>query len=116
MIDTDKYEGHTEGPWRIVEGDSIYDENEYWLAIRSAKGFDVTELSGTTSDIGKSDWNLIADAPLLLAEVKRLHEELNAKIALITDVDEMINESWNFCITQDDWNELVNKHYGDDEE
>tara|TARA_R100001509_G_scaffold122880_1_gene76731 strand:+ start:158 stop:514 length:357 start_codon:yes stop_codon:yes gene_type:complete len=74
MIDTDKYEGHTEGPWRIVEGDSIYDENEYWLAIRSAKGFDVTELSGTTSDIGKSDWNLIADAPLLLAEVKRLSE------------------------------------------
>tara|TARA_Y100001937_G_scaffold70235_1_gene95646 strand:+ start:122 stop:478 length:357 start_codon:yes stop_codon:yes gene_type:complete len=76
MIDTDKYEGHTEGPWRIVEGDSIYDENEYWLAIRSAKGFDVTELSGTTSDIGKSDWNLIADAPLLLAEVKRLREAL----------------------------------------
>ena len=76
MIDTDKYEGHTEGPWRIVEGDSIYDENEYWLAIRSAKGFDVTELSGTTSDIGKSDWNLIADAPLLLAEVKRLREGL----------------------------------------
>ena len=88
MIDTDKYEGHTEGPWRIVEGDSIYDENEYWLAIRSAKGFDVTELSGTTSDIGKSDWNLIADAPLLLAEVKRLRE---GRLDLINEVVRIIN-------------------------
>tara|TARA_B100001094_G_C18150391_1_gene783352 strand:+ start:1252 stop:1530 length:279 start_codon:yes stop_codon:yes gene_type:complete len=49
-----------------------------------------------------------------LIEVKRLREELNAKIALITEVDTMIGDKWN--VTQDDWNELVNKHYGDDEE
>lgn len=46
-------------------------------------------------------------------EVKRLREELNAKIALITEVDTMIGDKWN--VTQDDWNELVNKHYGDDD-
>jgi hypothetical protein len=61
-----------------------------------------------------NDLALIADAPKLLAEVERLREKLNAKIALITEVDTMIGDKWN--VTQDDWNELVNKHYGDDEE
>ena len=46
MIDTDKYEGHTEGPWG-------------WFS------------SSTLSDANKL---LMADAPLLLAEVKRLRE------------------------------------------
>ena len=50
----------------------------------------------------------------LECEVERLREKLNAKIALITEVDTMIGDKWN--VTQDDWNELVNKHYGDDEE
>ena len=105
MIDTDKYEGHTEGPWTAEYGDyTTHVTNSDGVVVASV-GFELDK-----------DGQLIADAPLLLAEVKRLHEELNAKIALITDVDEMINESWNFCITQDDWNELVNKHYGDDEE
>jgi len=48
MIDTDKYEGHTEGPWG-------------WFS------------SSTLSDANKL---LMADAPLLLAEVKRLREQL----------------------------------------
>tara|TARA_R110000822_G_scaffold188971_1_gene327997 strand:+ start:575 stop:796 length:222 start_codon:yes stop_codon:yes gene_type:complete len=50
----------------------------------------------------------------LITEIMRLREKLNAKIALITDVDTMIGDKWN--VTQDDWNELVNKHYGDEEE
>tara|TARA_R110002167_G_scaffold22977_2_gene81819 strand:+ start:3682 stop:3996 length:315 start_codon:yes stop_codon:yes gene_type:complete len=50
----------------------------------------------------------------LEAEVKRLREALDMRIALITEVDTMIGDKWN--ISQDDWNELVNKHYGDDEE
>ena len=48
----------------------------------------------------------------LLAEVKRLRKELDMRIALITEVDTMIGAKWN--VTQDDWNELVNKHYGED--
>lgn len=45
----------------------------------------------------------------LLAEVKRLRKELDMRIALIAEVDTMIGEKWN--VTQDDWNELVYKHY-----
>ena len=47
MIDTDKYEGHTPAPWDKL--------SEY-------------------CPVGSIDKQLIADAPLLLAEVKRLYE------------------------------------------
>jgi len=50
MIDTDKYEGHTEAPWDKL--------SEY-------------------CPVGSIDKQLIADAPLLLAEVKRLREEIH---------------------------------------
>ena len=53
MIDTDKYEGHTPAPWKWI----IDDKDTY--------------LSCFDNDI-KADEALIADAPLLLAEVKRL--------------------------------------------
>ena len=52
MIDTDKYEGHTEGPWTLYS---------------TASGGPT--IAGKLNDV---DWQLIADAPLLLAEVKRL--------------------------------------------
>ena len=49
MIDTDKYEGHTEGL--------------LWPP------------SGELAEWARADRQLIADAPLLLAEVKRLREK-----------------------------------------
>jgi hypothetical protein len=49
MIDTDKYEGHTEAPWDKL--------SEY-------------------CPVGSIDKQLIADAPLLLEEVKRLREQI----------------------------------------
>jgi hypothetical protein len=53
MIDTDKYEGHTEGSWEGI-------------------------LSGyfTIEQLDKTDKVLMQDAPLLLAEVKRLRGQL----------------------------------------
>ena len=48
----------------------------------------------------------------LLAEVKRLREEFDMRIALITEVDTMIGTKLN--VTPDDWDELVNKYYGED--
>ena len=53
MIDTDKYEGHTEN-WYV-------DWPMAWRMIR-----------GGVSRFKRPDVQLIADAPLLLAEVKRL--------------------------------------------
>jgi len=52
MIDTDKYEGHTPAPW----------------VLHSTAAHGPT-IAGKLND---SDWQLIADAPLLLAEVRRL--------------------------------------------
>ena len=69
MIDTDKYEGHTPAPWKPSQ-----QNNGIWT---------VGNLSVKWEE---ADKNLIADAPLLLAEVKRLqsqYEEL--KEALIGD-------------------------------
>ena len=52
MIDTDKYEGHTPAPWDgILSG---------YFTIEQLKTVDKT---------------LMQDAPLLLAEVKRLREQ-----------------------------------------
>ena len=67
MIDTDKYEGHTEGPWNLTpEGHIVADDmtvvcNKYTKRI---------------VETNHKDTRLIADAPLLLEEVKRLREGL----------------------------------------
>ena len=65
MIDTDKYEGHTPAPW-YWDGNLCNDEysdkhgTEQWAVLDWELG------------VGDADKQLIADAPLLLAEVKRL--------------------------------------------
>ena len=53
MIDTDKYEGHTEGPWKL--DDRVW---EMYLGL-------------------ETDVVLMQDAPLLLEEVKRLREVID---------------------------------------
>ena len=72
MIDTSKYDGHSKGPW-YWDGNLCNDEysekhgREQWCV------FDWEEQL-----LGKEeDMRLIADSPLLLAEVKRLHEWLD---------------------------------------
>ncbi len=64
MIDTDKYEGYTEGPWIL-----------YTTASHGPT------IAGKLND---ADWQLIKDAPLLLAEVKRLREGI-VRIAKVFD-------------------------------
>jgi len=67
MIDTDKYEGHTPanlwGREIVAEGKRKIFLNTAWL---SSIGNDVYS--------NEIDRKLMADAPLLLAEVKRLRE------------------------------------------
>ena len=69
MIDTDKYEGYIEGNWRITR----YPSDDYPRSIRTGDTFIVTEVGN--HNINQPTMQLIADAPLLLQEVKRLRTE-----------------------------------------
>ena len=65
MIDTDKYEGHTPADqWTTYE---LGADNPYHAVRIGGRGLDLELKFG-------ADAQLIADAPLLLEEVKRLRE------------------------------------------
>ena len=98
MIDTDKYEGHTPAPWK-AQNESYkngIDENNLGQVQSYRTTWGVT-LSKERLDDGRqnrigfhvmhiADARLIADAPLLLAEVKRLtamFEETNHYLDLM---------------------------------
>ena len=82
MIDTDKYEGHTAGPWTAEYGDyTTHVTNSDGVVVASV-GFELDK-----------DGQLIADAPLLLAEVKRLRKGIKAYLDLdieTSDLKELI--------------------------
>tara|TARA_S200002703_G_scaffold151470_1_gene150927 strand:- start:1655 stop:1939 length:285 start_codon:yes stop_codon:yes gene_type:complete len=61
MIDTDKYEGHT-SDWK-------------WIDINEQDDFYLHSEHGDIINHDTPDGKLAQDAPLLLEEVKRLHEE-----------------------------------------
>jgi len=85
MIDTDKYERHTPAPWLhdmcyengiIVAGET--EEEERRIVVVQSKYLDPTpadDYDDISFEEAVSNIHLIADAPLLLAEVKRLREE-----------------------------------------
>ena len=67
MIDTDKYEGHTPAPWEWVIPEWGDDH------IHDSEGNIIAQV--TNIDEMQMNAQLIADAPKLLAEVKRLREQ-----------------------------------------
>ena len=82
-IDLSRYEGHTPGPWHYEmppeEGMVIKAGNSHVAEL----SFLMSNMSPYTDDVNPTgldpdavDARLIADAPLLLEEVKRLHERL----------------------------------------
>ena len=100
MIDTKTYEGHTEGSWTLEERED--DEGHQWFEVPAVSY--TTKLSGDGSQQEFADAKLIADAPLLLAEVKRLSALADALFDLIPS--HLSTEA------TDIWNE----HMGDEEE
>ena len=83
MIDTDKYEGHTPAPWRFGKQGATHSEDGKTAIIRpypqleSIGGEDkVTLITIHHGDATPKDLKLMIDAPLLLAEVKRLREAI----------------------------------------
>ena len=82
MIDIDKYEGHTEGPWWAGEwfnDDVVQFERGYGVEQRIVNESPFVDHSGEWVCLvdNEADAKLIADAPLLLAEVKRLRDMLS---------------------------------------
>ena len=84
MIDTDKYEGHTPAPWGR-DYDSVF---EYG-------GEDIARLT-----LGnEANEQLIADAPLLLEEVKRLRDLIEQVVDVWENCNHEDRTDWfnNFC-------------------
>ena len=101
MIDTDKYEGHTPGPWvalhrywrkkgsygRGLSEEGAEDAGNYakslvyteaYLNAEDDWGIPTLDWGSVVNGVcieNKATANLVADAPLLLAEVKRLQSE-----------------------------------------
>jgi hypothetical protein len=77
MIDTDKYEGHTEGPWCVIIDDGMHitpdEDNSRRIAKKIPK---------------EADADLIADAPDLLAEVKALQLDLKDTVDICDRLEE----------------------------
>ena len=93
MIDTDKYEGHTLGPWEqysVAAYHAVVIPMERGGCLDDGKA---TELVPHTLE----DAKLIADAPLLLAEVKRLREGIEQALeAMSSHTNHSVyNSSWN---------------------
>jgi hypothetical protein len=94
MIDTDKYEGHAEGPWKIKS----YNRGQAFTGINF--NMTLTEKLSFTMKNGRekekeATANLIADAPLLLAEVERLRKQLVAYMDFLNWVAEEHNNVWD---------------------
>lgn len=102
MIDTSKYEGHTEGEWYAYDGTDTHGFGwEVLLPTHKNKSqsinvsrLDKCMLGVRKNTLSKVDAQLIADAPLLLAEVKRLRKGVKTLYeyldAVITYEDEEI--------------------------
>ena len=97
MIDTDKYEGHTEGPW-VWDG-TILTNHEAIHWHYGTKGVDIVDICGTMSMTQEPDLRLVADAPLLLAEVKRLRGWIEQAVDVWKNCNYADRTDWfnNFC-------------------
>ena len=110
MIDTDKYEGHTEGPWAW---DDLHSSGKEMLFVHR-KGNDndiIANVNGVINGkLESANAQLIADAPLFLAEVKRLHKN---KFNLFTTIEQKLNEKGDEG--EAIWEANPNGHYKEDE-
>jgi hypothetical protein len=95
MIDTDKYKGHTPSPWRVegelTEGDDGWGQSGDSTLSIHGDGLYIGQI-GADYGIHETHMNarLIADAPLLLAEVLRLREQ-------VADLQDTIDCLREFC-------------------
>ena len=73
MIDTDKYEGYTPAPWQVNAGHDYIDIDAGSIRIASVEHV--------------ANAQLIADAPLILEEVKRLNRFVHCAMNFMSKHD-----------------------------
>ena len=79
MIDTDKYTGHTPAPWKASHDALEYGHivnNTGWRVYvgEHEKRAEIQNYCFDHDELSEANARLIADAPLLLAEIKRLRD------------------------------------------
>ena len=89
MIYTNKYEGHTEGPWTIAWWEGT------WYVDDENNGT-VSELFGTAQKQYPTA-KLIQDAPLLLAEIKRIQMDNTMLENNLKDTKHRFNRAIERC-------------------
>ena len=85
MIDTGKYEGYTEGEWDFKH------INSNWYQCDKIGEIHMEDIAIKEAS---ANAQLIADAPLLLEEVKRLRKEINQLPMDLHDSLDMILEAY----------------------
>ena len=105
MIDTDKYEGHTEGPWAwdnvgVLQGE----ESVLWVDFLEPDPD--WQLNNSAIHVSEKDEELIADAPLILEAYKRLREE----VKVLSKYRDIVNKYDDALLADGDtdlrWSEL----------
>ena len=106
MIDTDKYEGHTPGPWEHAIGcDPETDTEGQYIWQKEGTNRHGEVVMGHNYKCTEEDLRLIADAPLLLEEVKRLREafitavrhiDVESRNEMFNDMDADLQSIWLF--------------------
>ena len=93
MIDTDKYEGHTPAPWVVKKGERM----RVWHQKNEMTSTLICSIQATHCEPQDADAQLIADAPLLLEEVKELRKEISSVIReMLSDSEE--DPSWGATV------------------
>jgi len=103
-MNTDEYEGHTPGPWTVFEDDNgeaiIFQiEGKYCTVAYDVCG-DYTPQRPAHGN-RRLTANLIAAAPDLLAEVKRLREELDKQMEYIEWLEEFAPKAGEYNLPWD---------------
>jgi hypothetical protein len=88
MIDTDKYEGHSAGKWRVRTRKGTF-------TVKDCLGDEVAAVNDF------ADARLIADAPLLLEEVKRLRRELDIQYKYIEWLEQFAPKAGEYNLAWD---------------
>ena len=101
MIDTGKYKGHTRGPWYPHNQDH---HGEIMIKVSDDNWKSIGQMRTTADKL------LAADAPLLLAEVKRLREESDKMRELLLRGVKLMN---NASKTTDEGNDYFAESFED---